>query len=178
MMRLIAVVASLALSLAGCASMTQPAATESSASAELRDSTGQPAGLATLTQVPGGVRLVIDAKGLPPGPHGVHIHAVGKCDAPQFTTAGAHFNPENKQHGTQNAQGAHAGDLPNLVVAANGTGRLETMSERITLGTGATSVFDADGSSIIIHAGPDDFKTDPTGNSGGRIACGVIVKKS
>lgn len=177
MKRLVAVAASLALTLAGCASMTQPAATDHAASAELRDANGQPAGMATLTQVPGGVRIVIDAKGMPPGPHGVHIHEVGKCEGPQFTTAGAHVNPDKKQHGTMNPQGPHAGDLPNLTVAADGTGRLETMTERITLGAGATSVFDADGSAIVVHAGPDDFKTDPTGNSGGRIACGVIVKK-
>ena len=177
MKRLIALAASLALTLTGCASMT-PTATTDTATAELRDPNGQPAGMVALTQVPGGVRIVIDAKGMPPGPHGVHIHAVGKCEAPQFTTAGAHFNPDGKQHGTMNPQGAHAGDLPNLVIGTNGTGRLETTTDRITLGTGATSVFDADGSAIVVHAGPDDFKTDPTGNSGGRIACGVIVKKS
>jgi superoxide dismutase, Cu-Zn family len=175
MKRLVAIAASLAL--AGCASMTQPATTDNAASAELRDANGRPAGMATLTQAPGGVRIVIDAKGMPPGPHGVHIHEVGKCEGPQFTTAGAHFNPEKKQHGTMNPQGPHGGDLPNLTVAADGTGRLETMTERITLGSGATSVFDADGSAIVVHAGPDDFKTDPTGNSGGRIACGVIVKR-
>jgi superoxide dismutase, Cu-Zn family len=177
MKRLVAIAASLALTLAGCASMTQPATTENTATADLRDANGQPAGTATLTQVSGGVRIVIDAKGMPPGPHGVHIHEVGKCEGPQFTTAGAHFNPDKKQHGTMNPQGAHAGDLPNLTIATGGTGRLETLTERITLGSGATSVFDADGSSIVVHAGPDDFKTDPTGNSGGRLACGVIVKK-
>jgi len=177
MTRIVAVVASAVLMLAGCASTTQPGASGASATAELRDAKGQPAGTATLTQVGGAVRIVIDGRGMPPGPHGVHIHAVGKCDAPEFTTAGAHFNPDNKQHGTQNPQGAHAGDLPNLVVAADGAGRLETTTERITLGAGATSLFDADGSAIIVHAGPDDFKTDPTGNSGGRIACGVIVKR-
>ena len=177
MKRLVAVAASLALMLAGCASM-MPAATDNTATAELRSSNGQPAGMATLTQMPGGVRIVIDAKGLPPGPHGVHVHAVGKCEGPQFTTAGAHFNPESKQHGTMNPQGAHAGDLPNLTIVTDGTGRLEAITNRITLGAGTTSLFDADGSAIVVHAGPDDLKTDPTGNSGGRIACGVVVKKS
>jgi Cu-Zn family superoxide dismutase len=133
--------------------------------------------VATLKQVSGGVRIVIEARRMPPGPRGVHIHEVGKCDGPQFTTAGEHFNPDKKQHGTLNPQGAHAGDLPNLTIAADGTGRLETMTERVTLGAGATSLLDADGSSIIVHGSPDDFKTDPTGNSGARIACGVIVKK-
>jgi Cu-Zn family superoxide dismutase len=177
MKRLVAMTASLALTLAGCATMTQPATTDNTATADLRDSNGQPAGIATLTQVPGGVRIVIDARGMPPGPHGVHIHEVGKCEAPQFTTAGAHFNPDKKQHGTMNPQGPHAGDLPNLTIATGGAGRLETLTDRVTLGAGATSLFDADGSSIIVHTGPDDFRTDPTGNSGGRIACGVIVKK-
>ena len=166
-----------ALALAGCAQVTQSATTDNSASAELRRSTGQLAGVATLTQVSGNVRIVLEAKGLPPGPHAVHIHAVGKCDAPQFTSAGDHFNPEQKQHGMQNPQGPHAGDLPNLTIGADGTGRLETTTDRVTLGTGATSLFDQDGSALVVHAGPDDFKTDPTGNSGGRIACGVIVKK-
>jgi Cu-Zn family superoxide dismutase len=177
MKRLVAIAASLALTFAGCAAMTQPATTGNTATADLRDANGQPAGTATLTQVSGGVRIVIEAKGMPPGPHGVHIHEVGKCDTPQFNTAGAHFNPGMKQHGTMNPQGPHAGDLPNLTVATGGTGRLETLTDRVTLGPGATSLFDADGSSIIVHAGPDDFRTDPTGNSGGRIACGVIVKK-
>jgi Cu-Zn family superoxide dismutase len=177
MKRLVAIAASLALTFAGCAAMTQSATTDNTATAELRDANGQPAGMATLTQVSGGVRIVIEAKGMPPGPHGVHIHEVGKCDAPQFNTAGAHFNPDKKQHGTMNPQGPHAGDLPNLTVATGGTGRLETLTDRVTLGAGASSLFDADGSSIIVHAGPDDFRTDPTGNSGGRIACGVIVKK-
>src|SRR5205814_35083 len=176
MKRLAAVVASLSLALAGCASMSQMGTAEHTAVAELKNSSGQPAGIATFTQVPGAVRVVIEAKGLPPGPHGVHIHEVGKCEGPQFTTAGGHFNPEKKQHGTLNPQGAHAGDLPNLTIAADGTGRLETTSDRISLTSGAKSVFDADGSAVVVHAGPDDFKTDPTGNSGGRVACGVIVK--
>ena len=177
-MRTLAIVASLALVLAGCAAMTQPATTDNAATAELRASNGQAAGMAALAQVPGGVRIVLEAKGLPPGPHAVHIHEGGTGDARQFTTAGGHFNPGKKQHGTLNPQGAHAGDLPNMTVAGDGSGRLETTTARITLGPGATSVFDADGSAIVVHAGPDDFKTDPTGNSGGRIACGLIVKKS
>ena len=116
-------------------------------------------------------------KDLPPGQKGVHIHEVGKCEGPQFTSAGGHFNPDKKQHGTLNPQGAHAGDLPNISVDGYGVGQLETTTNRITLGAGPTSVFDADGSAIVIHAAADDFKTDPTGNSGGRSVCGVIVKK-
>jgi Cu-Zn family superoxide dismutase len=101
---------------------------------------------------------------------------VGKCEPPPFTSAGAHFNPGARQHGFLNPQGAHAGDLPNITIAADGTGRLETAADGLTLGMGATSLFDADGSAIVVHAAPDDFKTDPTGNSGARIACGIVVK--
>ena len=176
-MRRLALTTSLCVVLAGCASMTQPATTGNSATADMKTPAGQSIGMATLTEVPGGVRIVLEVKDLPPGQKGVHIHEVGKCEGPQFTTAGAHFNPDKKQHGSLNPQGPHAGDLPNLTVATDGSGRLETTTDRITLAEGATSVFDADGSAIVVHAAVDDFKTDPTGNSGGRIACGVIVKK-
>jgi Cu-Zn family superoxide dismutase len=176
-MKAVALVASLMLVLAGCAAMTQPHG-GGMATADLKNANGQPAGMATLTEVPGGVRIVVEAKGLPPGPHGVHIHEVGTCEGPQFTTAGGHFNPDKKQHGLLNPQGPHNGDLPNITIDANGTGRMETTTEHITLGAGLKSIFDADGSALVVHAGPDDFKTDPTGNSGGRIACGVIVKKT
>lgn len=175
MRALIAVATSLLL--AGCASMGGESATETTARAELKNSTGQPVGTATLTQVGGVVRIVLEVQGLPRGAHGVHVHAVGKCDGPDFVSAGGHFNPAGRQHGTLNPQGAHAGDLPNLEVAPDGKGRLESTTELLSLGSGTTTVFDADGSAIVVHAAPDDFKTDPTGNSGARIACGVIVKK-
>jgi Cu-Zn family superoxide dismutase len=160
--------------LAGCAGM-QPAA-DTTATVDLRNASGASVGTANLTQVGNVVRVVLDAKGLTPGLHAVHIHAVGKCDPPDFTTAGGHFNPTGKQHGALNSQGSHAGDLPNLNVGSDGNGRLETATEQITLGTGTTSVWDADGSALVVHAAPDDFKTDPTGNSGARVACGVITK--
>ena len=176
MTRLVLVVP-LALALTACASMTQPATTRNTASAELKNAGGQTVGTATFTEVPNALRILVEVKGLPPGEKGVHLHEVGKCEGPQFTSAGAHFNPEKKQHGALNPQGAHAGDLPNIVIDGAGNGRLETTTTRVTLGDGPTSLFDADGSAMVIHAGPDDFKTDPTGNSGARIACGVIVKK-
>jgi Cu-Zn family superoxide dismutase len=157
--------------------MTQPATTGNSATAELRNAGGQAIGSAIFTEVPGGVRIVVEVKDLPPGEKGVHVHETGKCEGPQFTSAGGHFNPEKKQHGTLNPQGAHAGDLPNIAVDGYGNGRMETTTNRLTLGGGATSVFDADGSALVVHGAKDDFKTDPTGNSGNRIACGVIVKK-
>ena len=174
----LALVVLLTLALAGCAAMTQQSSTQASATADLKNASGQSVGTATFTEVSGVVRILVEVKGLPPGTKGVHLHEVGKCEGPQFTTAGGHFNPEKKQHGTLNPQGAHAGDLPNIVVDGAGNGRLETTNNKITLGTGPTSLLDADGSALVVHAAADDFRTDPTGNSGGRIVCGVIVKKA
>lgn len=164
------------LSLNGCATVTSPSG-GATASAELRDAHDKVVGQAGFTEVAGGVRVLLEAKGLPPGDKAVHLHAVGKCEPPAFESAGAHFNPSNKQHGLLNSAGSHAGDLPNFTIAADGAGRLETFSERITLGTGETSLFGADGTAVVVHAGPDDFQTDPAGNSGPRIACGVVTKK-
>jgi superoxide dismutase, Cu-Zn family len=164
----------LAVLLVGCGSMQR--VPENTAVAELKNPQGQSVGVARFTQVGTAVRIVLEAKGLPAGPHGVHVHAVGKCDPPDFSSAGGHFNPLGRAHGALNPQGSHAGDLPNLTVAPDGNGRMETTTEQLTLGSGATSVWDADGSALVVHAAADDFKTDPTGNSGGRIACGVIVK--
>ena len=176
-MRVPAVAFVLAFAVGGCTSMT-PSVTDAPATAELKNGAGQTLGTATLTPVHGGVRILMETRGLPPGAKGVHIHEVGKCEGPQFTSAGGHFNPDKKEHGTMNARGPHAGDLPNITIGPDGNGRLETTTDRVTLGTGPTSVFDADGSALVIHAGPDDFMTDPTGNSGGRSACGVIQKRS
>jgi Cu-Zn family superoxide dismutase len=160
--------------LAGCATMEDKAPL--SGGATLKDKDGKQIGVATLIQQPDGVRIAITGYRLPPGVHGLHIHAVGQCQPPEFTTAGAHFNPMGKKHGTQNPEGAHAGDLPNLDVAANGEGGVDIVSKAVTLGAGPTSLFGDNGTSIVIHTGPDDMKTDPTGNSGGRIACGVITR--
>ena len=168
------VIVALSSLLAGCAAM-QPSG-DNAATAELRNASGATVGTASLTQVGNVVRIVFDAKGLTPGLHAFHIHAVGKCDPPDFNSAGPHFNPTGKQHGALNPQGSHAGDLPNLNVGADGNGRLETATEHITLGTGATSLWDADGSSLVVHASADDYASDPSGNSGDRIACGVIVR--
>ncbi len=158
----------------GCAGM-MPAGARS-ATARLADAKGQPVGTAVLNQVSGGVRIVVEVKGLPPGEKGVHLHAVGRCEPPAFTSAGGHFNPRGRQHGLQNPQGPHAGDLPNIVIGPDGAGRLEALNDRVTLGEGDASLFDADGTALVIHAAPDDHRTDPTGNSGARLACGVVVK--
>jgi len=163
-----------ALLLAGCFSMMSGG--DNAAVAELTNTSGQSVGTARFTQAGNVVRILVEAKGLPPGPHGAHVHAVGKCDPPDFNSAGPHFNPTNKQHGALNPQGSHAGDLPNLTVGPDGTGRMETTTEQLSLGSGPSSVWDADGSALVVHANADDFKTDPTGNSGARVACGVLVK--
>jgi Cu-Zn family superoxide dismutase len=122
----------------------------------------------------GRVHLVVQVDGLAPGRHGVHLHAVGSCIGPAFTSAGGHHNPLAAEHGLANPAGAHAGDLPNLAVNRAGRGHLATTSDRATLSAGPVSLFDADGSAVVIHASEDDQVTNPTGNSGARVACGVI----
>src|SRR5215470_17601312 len=165
------VVLGLACVLAGCrGALSLGSATGISATAELRDGRNQVVGQASFIDVTGGVRIVLEARGLPAGEKAVHLHEVGTCEAPAFTSAGAHFNPQHRQHGLLNPEGPHAGDLPNITIAENGTGRLETFTDRVTLGAGTTSLFDTDGTAIVIHADPDDFKTDPAGTSGSRIA--------
>lgn len=146
------------------------------ATADLKTPGGEAVGQATLMEMGGGVHLKAQVRGLPAGQHGIHVHAVGKCDAPDFMTAGGHFNPTGRQHGLKNAQGAHAGDMPNLTVGADGTGTFEFVLKDVTLGTGTGSLFGPDGAALVIHANADDEATDPSGNSGGRIACGVIMK--
>lgn len=145
-----------------------------SASAPLKNADGKEVGSANLAQTPQGVLINVSVKGLPPGDHAFHVHAVGKCEPP-FTSAGGHFNPGNKKHGLLAADGAHAGDMPNLHVPQSGELTVEVVNAAITLDKGKpNSVFDADGSAIVIHAKGDDYKSDPAGDAGGRIACGVI----
>jgi Cu-Zn family superoxide dismutase len=147
-----------------------------SARAQLRDAQAKVVGSATLSELPGGVRVTLRMNGLKPGEHGFHIHAVGKCEPPDFTSAGAHFNPDGKQHGLANPDGPHAGDFSNLKVGADGTGSLDTIDSLVTLKDGRNSLFRPGGTSLITHADPDDEKTDPAGNSGARMACGVIER--
>jgi superoxide dismutase, Cu-Zn family len=123
------------------------------------------------------VHVDVLVSGLPPGSHGIHFHAVGNCDSsggPAFASAGAHFNPLGRQHGLDNPAGPHGGDAPNLTVGADGTAHASFTTDRISLTEGSTSLFDADGSSIVIHAAADDQISQPAGNSGARIACGVV----
>jgi Cu-Zn family superoxide dismutase len=163
-----------AVLLSGCASMGSEAGL--SAEATLKDKDGKQVGYAVLIQTSDGVRFALTGYRLPQGVHAVHIHEVGKCDPPDFMTAGGHFNPTGKQHGRLNPAGPHAGDLPNMEVKATGEGGFEITTKAVTLGSGRTSLFGPSGTSLVVHAGPDDEKTDPAGNSGARIACGVITK--
>jgi Cu-Zn family superoxide dismutase len=168
--KIFSVVAGLSL-MVGC-SLATPG---SRASAELKDKDGKVVATAMLSERPGGVLVRVDAKGLTPGLHAVHVHAVGKCDGPAFTSAGGHFNPAGKKHGLKSTDGPHAGDLPNMLVAKDGAGRFEALTDAITLRAGGLSIFDTDGSAMVVHAGADDNMTDLTGNSGDRVACGIIV---
>jgi Cu-Zn family superoxide dismutase len=145
------------------------------ARAELRDSDGNGVGHAVFVEEAGGVRITVEVEDLPPGEHGLHLHDVGDCTSPDFKGAGGHFNPGGKAHGHDNPDGHHAGDLPNLVVGEDCTGRLTVLNPDVTLMKGKVhSLFDDDGTAVVIHAGPDDQVSDPSGNSGARIACGIV----
>lgn len=144
------------------------------AHAVLMDEQGASKGEVHVTEQADGLAVTLSATGLTPGPHGAHIHMTGVCTAPGFTSAGGHWNPTGVQHGLQNSQGAHKGDLPNLEVGADGTGTLSYVVKGATLSGGETSLLDGDGAAFVIHAGPDDMVSDPAGNAGGRVACGVF----
>jgi Cu-Zn family superoxide dismutase len=153
-------------------------ASAQTATASFINAQGAKIGTAVLTDDPAGVRIALDLSKLPPGPHGFHIHAVGKCTPPEFTSAGGHFNPLHRKHGTKNPEGPHAGDLPNVVVGSDGTLKTSVLAREVSLGasTSALSLFPPSGTALVIHASPDDEKTDPAGNAGARIACGVITR--
>ena len=146
------------------------------ARADLRDLDGRSVGTATFTQGAYGVVVSAQLTGLPAGTHAMHIHEVGRCEPP-FTSAGGHYNPAFRQHGVENRAGFHAGDLPNFTAPASGTVRVDAITQAVSLG-GPNTLFTPQGTSLMIHSDPDDYRSDPGGNAGVRIACGVIVRDS
>jgi Cu-Zn family superoxide dismutase len=159
-----------------CASVACGQDASKSAHADIMDAQGSKVGTARITAGADGVSVLVNVEKLSPGTHGIHIHNIGKCEGPAFTTAGGHFNPDMKKHGKDNPDGPHAGDLLNLEVGADGAGKATLHAMGVTLGDGPNSLFHDGGTAIVIHATADDYKTDPSGNSGARIACGVIEK--
>ena len=147
-------------------------------SVELKDAQGKSVGTATLWSETGkpGVFLKLNLHDLPPGEHALHFHGKAQCDPPDFKSAGPHFNPEGKKHGLENPEGHHAGDMNNFTVNAKGRAKLKVLNKDVSLGDDSHSLFSNGGTALVIHAKADDMKTDPAGNAGDRIACGVIKK--
>ena len=163
----------LAALLAMTLAIASPALAVDKASAVLKDKDGKEVGKVELTDTPSGVLLRLTLDGVPPGDHAFHVHAVGKCE-PSFAAAGDHFNPANKEHGFLDPQGRHAGDLPNIHVPDDGSLKVDMLAPQVALKDGHHPLLDKDGAALMIHRKPDDYQTNPSGEAGDRIACGVI----
>ena len=174
MIRQIAALTALAIGLNGCASVGQIPSSKL-ADGTLRSSNGAPAGTVVLLAAGNDITINVAVIGLPQGIHGLHLHMVGSCDGPDFKSAGGHLNPHGMRHGTANPAGSHLGDLPNLVADSYGAGTV-TATLRDSRSAIEAALFDSDGTTIVVHADLDDYKTDPSGNSGARIACAVLKR--
>jgi Cu-Zn family superoxide dismutase len=171
----------LGLLLAGVSAAASLAQSPQTAKATFLNAEGEAVGSARLTETPSGVLISLELSGLAPGHHAFHIHAVGRCDAAAgFESAGSHFEPGDHRHGFKDAQGPHAGDMPNQFVGADGVLKAEVLNTRVTLGSGEATrrapLFDQDGATLVLHADADDYESQPAGKAGSRIACAVIEK--
>lgn len=174
--RTLAAAAAGAVLLAACGGGGQaPSPRGATARATFTTAQGQPAGSATLTATDDGVFITAQLRGLPQGEHALHIHEVGRCEPP-FESAGAHLNPTDREHGFLNPRGQHLGDLPNVTVRSDGTAAADHHAVGVTLTGGDRALLDADGSALVVHAGVDDYRSDPSGNAGPRIACAVVTR--